>query len=404
MKRNILGITVLCFGLLFLGCGTTPQEPEPTAEPEAEPTPANLGAAKFDTSAISASIRAISPGFSPNGDGVVDTIEFEIAASQTDKLQSWKVEMTHSARGAQKTFSGNGAPPESLLWDGKKNGGLADEGVYTGVLTLNYINGNKPVSENSGKFTLDNTPPQPRIEANPLPFSPDGDGRNDMLTISFSSDDISGTESWKIEIYNEENELFKTFTGMAIPSGGVTWDGIGDDSTIVDIATDYRAKITMTDACNNTGSSETKIPVDVLLERTKDGRYRIKIWAVVFNAYEADYSRVDSDKVKMNKKTIRTITRLLKRYPDYRLQIEGHALMPKSKINDKKAAEAENTNVLIPLTKKRAEAIKKELVDEGCDPSKIETIGHGATYPLVPHNDMVNRWKNRRVEFYLVRD
>jgi outer membrane protein OmpA-like peptidoglycan-associated protein len=399
MKQVIGGIIVVSLCFFIFGCGTTPQETETTPEPEAEPTPVALGAAKFDTGAIKATITVLADGFSPNGDKVKDNINFEITTEQSDKIKTWKIEMTNTSSGVQKTISGSGAPQKSLVWDGKKDGGIADEGVYNGVLSLDYINGNKPVVARTGRFTLDNTPPKPSISAKPLPFSPDGDGRHDVLTITFAPNDISGIDSWKIQIYNEEDELFKTFSGLVLPSGGITWDGIGDNRTIVEIATDYRAKITMTDSCNNTGSAETKIPVDVLLENNK-----IKIWAIVFTAYKADYTRVDSDKVKMNRKTLRAIARLLKRYPDYKLQIEGHALMPKSKINNKKAFNEENNNVLIPLSRERAEAVKKELVDMGCDPSKIVTVGHGATYPIVPHNDMANRWKNRRVEFYLIKE
>jgi hypothetical protein len=397
MKRVIVGIIGLSLCFFIFQCGTTPQESEPAAEPEGEPTPAALGTAKFDTSAITASINVLADGFSPNGDEVKDDISFEISASQADRIKKWKIEMTSTSSGVQKTISGDGVPPESLVWDGKKNGGLADDGLYNGVLTLDYINGNKPVVKKTGKFTLDNTPPKPSIVAKPLPFSPDGDGRNDSLTITFAPNDISGIDSWKIEIYNEEDELFKTFSGLTLPSVGIPWDGIGDDSTIVEIATDYRAKITITDSCNNTGSAEAKIPVDVLIENNK-----IMIWAIVFPAYKYDYTKVDANKVRNNRKTLRAIARLLKRYPEYKLRIEGNALMPRSKIDNKKAFDAENKNVLIPLSKNRAEAVKKELVAMGCDPDRIVTVGNGATNPIVPHGDMANRWKNRRVEFFLV--
>lgn len=31
------------------------------------------------------------------------------------------------------------------------------------------------------------------------------------------------------------------------------------------------------------------------------------------------------------------------------------------------------------------------------------TIGYGGNRPIVPHSDLDNRWKNRRVEFILIK-
>jgi flagellar motor protein MotB len=33
----------------------------------------------------------------------------------------------------------------------------------------------------------------------------------------------------------------------------------------------------------------------------------------------------------------------------------------------------------------------------------MSVAGLGGSQPVVPHGDMVNRWKNRRVEFILIR-
>jgi len=55
------------------------------------------------------------------------------------------------------------------------------------------------------------------------------------------------------------------------------------------------------------------------------------------------------------------------------------------------------------LSRKRAEAIKEALVERGVKAERITTAGRGGSEPVVPHSDMDDRWKNRRVEFELIR-
>ena len=61
----------------------------------------------------------------------------------------------------------------------------------------------------------------------------------------------------------------------------------------------------------------------------------------------------------------------------------------------------EQEDILIPLSKARADAIKKAMVDRGFDPAMIGTQGVGASDQLVPDSDLVDRWRNRRVAFFL---
>jgi len=53
------------------------------------------------------------------------------------------------------------------------------------------------------------------------------------------------------------------------------------------------------------------------------------------------------------------------------------------------------------ISKERAEAVKKYLVESGIPAGKIETIGHGAEKPITSNNTSTGRQQNRRVEFQL---
>jgi hypothetical protein len=91
----------------------------------------------------------------------------------------------------------------------------------------------------------------------------------------------------------------------------------------------------------------------------------------------------------------------IKKYPDYRIVITGHA------VNlfwyDKQEAAREEKN-LETLSKARAELVKNELVKRGIDRSRITTLGMGGKKPLFPFSDLRNQWKNRRVELMLIKD
>ena len=56
-----------------------------------------------------------------------------------------------------------------------------------------------------------------------------------------------------------------------------------------------------------------------------------------------------------------------------------------------------------PLSQERADAIRDYLVKKGVSRSSITTEGMGGTKPVVNPKDTDNNWKNRRVEFILVK-
>ena len=60
--------------------------------------------------------------------------------------------------------------------------------------------------------------------------------------------------------------------------------------------------------------------------------------------------------------------------------------------------------VNIPLSKERAEMVKKYLVDAGVDDNRLHTEGYGSQHPVCPENDTeVCRAQNRRVDLLIVK-
>jgi OOP family OmpA-OmpF porin len=82
--------------------------------------------------------------------------------------------------------------------------------------------------------------------------------------------------------------------------------------------------------------------------------------------------------------------KVLKEFPDVRINIVGHT------------DDIGTPEFNLDLSRRRAAAVKKYLVDKGIDESRITTDGKGATDPVVPNTSEANRAKNRRIEFEIV--
>lgn len=98
---------------------------------------------------------------------------------------------------------------------------------------------------------------------------------------------------------------------------------------------------------------------------------------------------VNSDKVKpVSYATLKELVQVLKDNPAIKVKIVGHT--------DSDGDAASN----LDLSRRRAANVKIELTKTfGMDPARLETDGKGATEPLAPNDNAVDKAKNRRVEF-----
>ena len=95
------------------------------------------------------------------------------------------------------------------------------------------------------------------------------------------------------------------------------------------------------------------------------------------------------------------LAEILKKYDTYNIRIEGYAVSVYW--NDPARAKVEQDQVLVPLSLSRANSVKDALVKRGIDAGRVSTVGLGASNPVVPNSDLQDRWKNRRVEFILIK-
>jgi outer membrane protein OmpA-like peptidoglycan-associated protein len=352
-------------------------------------------------SGLAAGTYTITPGsggFSPNGDNVMDTMSLSLAYGPHDAVKSWTVQILDANGETRKTFSGNNATlPWFVSWDGKTEAGtVAPDGTYTARLALTYNNAMRPGSMTSSPFVLDTTPPTGTISLSEALFSPmEG---NSAITVNVTaSSRAAKIDSWRMEIYDPENHLFRTYY-TRWPAKSATWDGKGFNGDLVQSAEDYPIVVKVRDEFGVTGVLTSVIPVDILVEKIPSG-YRILSSRIFFKPYTADYKDVRPELAAQNEKRLADMTAKLKKFPAYKIRLVGHAVMVHW--DDAALGAAEQRDVLLPLSKARAEAVKRAVVDRGLSSAMVTTEGVGASDQLVPDSNLTDHWRNRRVAFYL---
>jgi outer membrane protein OmpA-like peptidoglycan-associated protein len=131
------------------------------------------------------------------------------------------------------------------------------------------------------------------------------------------------------------------------------------------------------------GDTERVIPIEML-----GNKYRTGKKTVIQNIYfDTGAAHLTED----SKPVLETIRRTLEKYPKTAIQIAGYT--------DNVGTHELN----IDLSLKRANAVKKYLVDNGINAARLETKGFGEANPLASNDDEVNgRELNRRIEITLI--
>jgi outer membrane protein OmpA-like peptidoglycan-associated protein/flagellar hook assembly protein FlgD len=343
---------------------------------------------------LTSSVSAIAP--KPGEDTAL--VDFAIRLLLQDGIDNWKLELK-TEDSSLITFSGTGEVPAVQSWNGLDAQGLIREGVYTPQLTVTYTKGDV-VSATATTVTVDASGPELSLSVLPDYFSPDNDGEEDELFIYPLINDASPIANWSIEIREPEAPyiVFRLFEGRGNPSERLIWDGKSDWGELVQSATDYSYTFTAQDILGNISITEGRIGVDVLLISDGD-QLRIQVPSIIFRPNFADFEGLSADIVENNNRILRRIAQILNRFRDYKVQVEGHAnpTQPAGPARDSEEAELKR------LSEERARVVADILARNGVARNRLIYYGVGGSNPIAAFEDYDNWWKNRRVEFILVK-
>jgi flagellar hook assembly protein FlgD len=190
----------------------------------------------------------ITPGsFSPDDDGVKDKATAHLDQAQKEGIVGWSWRVTDAdGNTVEEHEFTEKEVPETVTLDGKTSEGEPYRpGSYRFSYSVEYRFGNVPSA--SEPFTVDVTPPEPKVELeNPL-FSPNGDGNKETVRIRA---DVDEEVSWEGRILDQwGNEVLSSESDSA--EGILAWDGRNAEGEQVESGV-YTLKAEFTDEAGNT--------------------------------------------------------------------------------------------------------------------------------------------------------
>ncbi|MBR0155628.1 MAG: hypothetical protein IJM22_06095, partial [Treponema sp.] len=192
-------------------------------------------------------------------------VDWSVVISQKDNAGNAKTIRTYNAKTTGKTV-----PPSVIEFDAKDdNGSLIAEGEYFATVKARYLNGYETTPVNTSLFTFDTTSLYAKIDASSNIFSPDGDGRKDIITFSIATDQKGGSpvDFWKGVIKNKQDssEVKKFEFGLFVPEE-VKWDGLDENGKLCSDGK-YEFVVSGSDMAGN--SITVKTDEDFVLDTSK---------------------------------------------------------------------------------------------------------------------------------------
>ncbi len=240
-------------------------DPAENTSPEAEITGIELDPYSSDIS-----LKVDTYYFSPNGDGVKDTITITNDVGNREKVARWGGSLVRVDN--QRTMmlpAQEGAPPEALSLLGEDPAGnLLDEGFYSIHFWVEYANGFRAeyntLDDAMPSFTvkLDVSAPNFKLKTQYPVFSPNGDGARDTNVVTIYDFDTAEIDWWRIDMYDMTGTIVYTSGDRKSTDRTLILRDPGDDADFSDGL--YRIVATCTDLAGNTNSSEpTFVKMDV---------------------------------------------------------------------------------------------------------------------------------------------
>jgi outer membrane protein OmpA-like peptidoglycan-associated protein len=351
----------------------------------------NLCFAKKEGTVI---LDSLPKAISPNRDGLYEKTRFIISAD-TGKIKKWILEIKNDLGVPIKTFIGNEMIPVALEWDGTdERNAVVPDGKYVCVMT---IDGKYPARSNELWVNVDTLEPFVGISVSTYGITPNNDGTDDFVDISFIAEDPVGFSLWQVSIENLKGIEVISKKGQADILKSFRWDGKDDYYKNVVPEGKYKIKFSVLDAVGNKTESEpVEIDVNVrekIIPEVKNISVKEEKRGLVVNL--ASSVLFDSGKSELKPASysvMNEVVKLMQDYPENKILIEGHTDSYGSNAYNKK------------LSEKRAQAVSNVLVSKyAVDSKRLKAVGYGEEKPLADNKTAAGREQNRRVEIIILK-
>ena len=186
--------------------------------------------------------------FSPNGDGVRDTVALRAVLSGPD---DWSIVLSNAAGVVVHRFAGSG-PLASAVWDGRDAAGqVVPDGVYTASFGATSVNGTaRPASVAVRIDTV--SPSITGFSVAPGVISPNGDHFADAAHVAFG---LSEPCTVSLTVLDAKGAVVRTVAAVAAAAGPehLVWDGKVGSGDALAAAADgaYSVVVKAVDAAGN---------------------------------------------------------------------------------------------------------------------------------------------------------
>lgn len=156
-----------------------------------------------------------------------------------------------------------------------------------------------------------------------------------------------------------------------------------DDVALLEVTDDYKCPCNVSGCELNFESNEDSVKIEESIYSNPKVGQKIILRNIQFETASwtllpESYDQLDS------------LLDFLLKYPSMVVEISGHT--------DNKGKPKDN----ITLSKNRAEAVIKYLIESGVDPEQLKAVGYGQEFPIDTNDNESGRFNNRRVEFKIL--
>ncbi len=345
---------------------------------------------------------------SPDSGDARSKVNFNLMSNIVE-LNSWEFVIKKADNTIIKTYRGAGVLLSQLTWDGKDDNNMPlPEGKYLYALKIQDPSGAHAETVDK-EIVIDTQTPKCSFTVSTTAFSPNGDGVDDYVTLTFTAQDNNAIDSWLFKILDSKNVVVKTIKGELSPPAKLDWDGKDDYYQQIVHNGIFVCKFTVWDKAENKSAAEDvnltvdvpvpvkeiiqikevvreiikEVPKDVTIKEEKEGLRLSLASSILFDAGKYTL-RIEAYNV------LDQIIKLLEAYPENNVRIEGHT----------DAVGSNSFNQV--LSEMRARSVYDYLAKHGVDMKRLKAVGYGSRKPMATNSTNEGRTQNRRVEIIII--